>query len=90
MAAQGDTSTFAKQPEVARLYAATAREMPDGWELQGLRCTSTGLQPHLRSSDWLAEACGPVGECVRVEARDPAEVLVRLADKLKLHRPELH
>ena len=63
--------------------------MPAGWELQGLRCTSTGLQLHLRGSDWLAEACGPAGECVKVEAEGPAEALLGLADKLHLRREEL-
>jgi hypothetical protein len=90
MSAQREISTSAKRPEVARLYADIASEMPDGWELQGLQCTSTGLQPHLRGSDWLAEACGPAGECIKVEARDPAEALVRLAGTLQLHCHELH
>ena len=89
MAAQRESSTSTRQPDVARLYAAIASEMPDGWELQGLQCTSTGLQPHLRGSDWHAEACGPAGACIKVEARDPAEALVRLADKLQLHCHEL-
>lgn len=55
-----------------------------GWELQDLQCTSTGLQPHLRGSDWLAEAWGPAGECIKVDACDPAEALLGLADQLQL------
>jgi len=90
MAAQGETPIAADQMDVARLYAATAHEMSAGWELQGLQCTSTGLQPHLRGSEWLAEACGPAGECVKVKAEDPAEALQGLADELRLRREEPH
>jgi len=33
--------------------------LPDGWQLDSLRCMSTGLNAEQRSTDWCALAVGP-------------------------------
>ena len=56
--------------------------LPEGWVLQGLRCASVGLLPHQRSERWVAEACGPNGECHVVERSTPERALRDLGAKL--------
>lgn len=64
---------------IAEHYRRTAAALPAGWRLDGLRCASTGLDAALRSERWIAEACGPLGECLRLEAATPEGALLRLA-----------
>jgi hypothetical protein len=56
---------------------------PDGWELMGLRCTSTGLATAARSDRWLAEACGPADGCVRIESHSAEDALQQLTTRLR-------
>ena len=56
---------------------------PAGWHLMGLRCTSTGLDPDLRSERWVAEACGPWDGCLRIEADTGEDALLTLTVKLE-------
>lgn len=56
---------------------------PLGWRLEGLRCASTGLVPEQRSDRWLAEACGPQGECLKREAGSAQDALISLTEELK-------
>lgn len=65
------------------LWWAAHTALPPGWALQGLRCGSTGLQPAQRSDSWVAEACGPDGGCVRIEAALPDHALGELAVRLR-------
>lgn len=66
---------------VAAWEAAEAAAGP-GWRVQGLRCTSTGLEPHVRGDRWRAEACGPDDGCIVLEDEDPVAALRRLAERL--------
>jgi hypothetical protein len=56
---------------------------PLGWELMGLRCTSIGLAPAVRTDRWLAEACGPADGCVRVESHSAEDALQQLTTQLR-------
>jgi hypothetical protein len=49
--------------------------LPTGWQLDGLRCASTGLGADERSEDWIAVALGPDGEERRARAVDPVAAL---------------
>lgn len=68
---------------IGDLYLRTARELPAGWILQGLRCTSDGLRPEQRRDGWLVEACGPEGGCVKIAADSPAEALLALSSAVR-------
>ena len=57
--------------------------MPQGWELMGLRCTSSGMAADARSDRWLAEACGPADGCVRVESHSAEDALQQLTTRLR-------
>lgn len=63
-------------------WNTTQAALPAGWRLEGLRCTSTGLAPDQRGNQWMAEACGPEGACVKVESCEPEEALAALTEKL--------
>lgn len=73
---------------ISNLYVRTAHALPDGWVLEGLRCTSEGLRPEQRRDGWLVEACGPAGDCVKIEAPSPAEALFALSAEMRRHRGE--
>ena len=73
---------------IAEHYRRTAEALPAGWRLDGLRCASTGLAVALRSERWIAEACGPLGECLRLEAATPEDALHRLAAAVDVSRNE--
>ncbi len=49
--------------------------LPEGWQLDSLRCASEGLAPDQRSDDWIAVAIGPGGEEHRTRAADPVAAL---------------
>lgn len=66
-----DTDTDA----LTEAWRRTERALPDGWQLDGLRCASEGLAPEQRSDDWIAVAVGPDGEERRVRASDPIAAL---------------
>lgn len=63
-------------------WTRAASALPAGWWLAGLRCTSTGLDPSQRGDDWIAEACGPNGECLLIESSEPAVALATLTERL--------
>jgi len=64
--------------ELAAAWQAAQLRLPEGWHVDSLRCASGGLEPSLRSEDWIAVAIGPDGEEVRVRAADPIEALAGL------------
>ena len=49
--------------------------LPDGWQLDSLRCASEGLAVEQRSDDWIAVAVGPDGQERHVRASDPFAAL---------------
>jgi hypothetical protein len=69
---------------LAEAWNTAQAALPAGWCLEGLRCTSTGLAPEQRGDQWLAEACGPDGACVKVESVDPDAALAALAESFRL------
>ena len=69
---------------IADAWASAEAALPQGWFLQGIRCASTGLSVDQRSELWVAEACGPAGECEIVDARSsPQRALEKLAARLR-------
>lgn len=65
--------------ELTQVWAEVERRLPPGWELDGLRCASTGLAPGSRSDDWVAVARGPRDEIREFRAGQPEEALRGLA-----------
>ena len=47
---------------LTRAWKAAQDRLPEGWNLEGLRCVSTGSAPETRSTDWVAMAVGSAGE----------------------------
>jgi len=70
-------------PSITDRWQEAEAALPPSWELQGLRCASTGLQPAQRSELWVAEACGPAGGCARIENASPDQALSELAQRLR-------
>ncbi len=65
--------------DVTEAWARTAAALPPGWELDGLRCASTGMSPEDRSEEWIAVAIGPDDRELRYRAVDPGVALAGLA-----------
>ena len=69
---------------ISDAWASAEAALPRGWFLQGIRCASEGLEPDQRSDLWVAEACGPAGECEIVNApSSPQLALRKLAARLR-------
>jgi hypothetical protein len=66
--------------DLSEVWAEIAARLPPGWELEGLRCASTGLAPDERSSDWIAVAVGPGDEETEHRAGDPIAALRGLVE----------
>ena len=72
-----------QSPDLTGAWARTAAALPPGWELDGLRCASTGLSAGERSEEWIAVAVGPDGRERRFQAEDPSAALEGLASSLQ-------
>jgi hypothetical protein len=68
---------------IADLYRRAEDALPIGWRLNGLQCASTGLAVELRSEHWVAEACGPNEECLRMNRVTPVDALLALTVQLQ-------
>ena len=68
---------------IADLYRRAEDALPIGWRLNGLQCASTGLAIDLRSRRWVAEACGPNEECLRLDRETPEGALLALTVHLR-------
>ena len=64
---------------VTRAWQEAQGRLPEGWQIDGLRCASTGLGEEDRSDDWIAVAVGPAGEERAARAADPVAALAGLA-----------
>jgi hypothetical protein len=69
--------------QLTAAYRATEAALPAGWQLDGLRCASTGLGPEERSDKWRALARGPAGATVEGRGDDPLLALADLAKELR-------
>ena len=49
----------------------------------GVTCASMGLAPEQRSVQWVAQACGPQGECERAQGESAEEALLKPTTKLR-------
>jgi hypothetical protein len=67
---------------LADAWRRAQERLPEGWELDGFRCGSTGLTSEERSDDWVALATGPDGAQRTFQATDPFEALTGLVDGL--------
>jgi hypothetical protein len=56
--------------------------MPADWNVDSLRCASTGLAPVMRSERWIAVACGPAAECIAADADDAEGAFVALVERV--------
>ena len=78
-AASSEVSDVRQEPDLSETWARTQASLPEGWELDGLRCASTGLAPQERSEEWMAVAVGPSGEEQAFSASDAVAALEGLA-----------
>jgi len=69
--------------ELARAYRATEQALPSGWQLDGLRCASTGVSPEQRSDTWRAIARGPDGSVLEGRGADPRYAMDDLVERLR-------
>jgi hypothetical protein len=60
---------------LADAWRRAQEQLPNAWQLDGLRCGSTGLTPEERSDDWVAVATGPDGAQRTFQAADPFDAL---------------
>ncbi len=72
-----------EQSGLNRAWITAEAALPLGWRLEGLTCTSTGLQPEQRSDRWRAWATGPDGRRIEGEAEGPVGALNALARELR-------
>lgn len=76
------------QEELLVAWASAEARLAPGWQLEALRCASTGLDPASRSDDWIAVATGPGG--ARLEQRSASAIgaLAELVANLESVRDE--
>jgi hypothetical protein len=89
-----------EQSGLNRAWITAEAALPIEWRLEGLVCTSTGLQPEQRSDRWRAWAAGPNGETIEAEGDGPiaapprpgegARKGARLGQRLIEGRPAVH
>jgi hypothetical protein len=63
-------------------WSAAQAALPDGWQLEGLRCESTALGEDQHADVWVALATGPDGRERSARAPEPALALAQLVDEL--------
>ena len=68
---------------VSEAWEQAQAALPPGWDLDGLRCASSGLSPDERSEEWIAVAVGPAGQEIRHQAADPTGALGGLVEALR-------
>ena len=71
-----------EQDDLTAAWVAAQDRLPSGWQLDSLRCASTGLAPGQRSTDWAAMALGPGGEVRTARALDPIAALAAIVAEL--------
>lgn len=67
---------------LSEAWADASAALPQGWQLEGVTCASTGLAPEQRSDRWRAIASGPGGETTHGEGDDAISALGALARTL--------
>jgi hypothetical protein len=74
---------MAERPDdLAAAYLTTELALPPGWQLDGLRCASTGLSPGERSHEWRAVGRTSDGRSVQGRGREPRAALADLLDRI--------
>jgi hypothetical protein len=68
--------------DLTAVWARVQAALPEGWQLDALRCASTGLAEADRSDDWIAGALGPDGQERQARAADPIAALEGLASSI--------
>src|SRR6187431_2366436 len=81
---RGDRYAFpiVDSDEVHALWKWAEAAMPADWNVDSLRCASTGLAPVMRSERWIAVACGPAAECIAADADDAEGAFVALVERV--------
>ncbi len=64
-----------KSSTLSAAWARAPAALPPDWELDGLRCASTGLSPEERSEEWIAVTIGPASQEIQHRAEDPLAAL---------------
>jgi len=64
--------------EALLAWQRTQAALPDGWQLDSLRCASEGVARHQRSEDWLAVAIGPDAVEAVGRGTDPTAAMANL------------
>ena len=75
--------TVSTTSDLTSIWADTETRLPAGWQLDGLRCASTGLTPDQRSREWVAVAVGPGGEQRSLRSLELEDALRGLATEFE-------
>jgi len=78
-----DATAEATSDDLTAAWHHAQARLPAGWNLDSLRCASTGLGAGQRSDDWIAVAVGPDGQERSHRAADPVTALSGLAASLE-------
>ena len=70
-------------PDLSAIWQEAAAWLPDGWQLDSLRCASESLDPTERSTDWFAVAIGPDGAEMSVRGVTADDAVAGLRLKLR-------
>ena len=70
-------------PDLSTIWQEAASWLPDGWQLDSLRCASDSLDPAERSTDWFAVAIGPDGAEVSIRGATADDAVSRLRERLR-------
>lgn len=68
--------------DVTRAWREVESRLPDGWRLDGIRCTSTGLGVDERGDAWRALGVGPEGQSIDAVGHDAVTALQNLARRI--------
>jgi len=74
-------------PDLTAVWAETQAGLPGGWQLDSLRCMSSGLAAEQRSDEWCALAVGPDGAVVEGCGSSPVGALRALLEDPAGRRP---
>jgi hypothetical protein len=65
--------------QLTRAWNRAQDRLPDGWDLEGLRCAPTSTTRESHSDDWVAMAVGPAGDQRSHQADNAISALEGLA-----------
>ncbi len=70
-------------PDLSAIWRDAPSWLPEGWQLDSLRCASDSLDPAERSTDWFAVSIGPEGVELSVRGATADDAVAGLREKLR-------